>query len=361
VVFQKALAFDTVQRLWRDAGLEVDYAQNITDVDDPLLERATATGVDWRDLAEEQVELFRGDMAALRILPPAHYIGVTETVAPIADAVARLERDGVAYRVPAPDAATEGAADLYYDVAAAESAVWHLGSESRLDSATMAELFALRGGDPERAGKRHPLDPLLWRAERPGEPSWDSAVGRGRPGWHIECSVIALDRLGPDFTLQGGGSDLVFPHHEFSAGHAASLSGRPLARAYAHAGMVGYEGEKMSKSLGNLVLVSRLRAQGADPRAIRLALLAHHYRSDWEWLPEDLPAAVERLGRWEASLAATGTASALEVLERLRVVLREDMDTPGAIALVDAVATTGVDDPALLRDTVDALLGIRLG
>ncbi|KQQ19750.1 cysteine--1-D-myo-inosityl 2-amino-2-deoxy-alpha-D-glucopyranoside ligase [Rathayibacter sp. Leaf299] len=355
------LAFDTVQRLWRDAGLEVDYAQNITDVDDPLLERATATGVDWRDLAEEQVELFRGDMAALRILPPAHYIGVTETVAPIADAVARLERDGVAYRVPAPDAATEGAADLYYDVAAAESAVWHLGSESRLDSATMAELFALRGGDPERAGKRHPLDPLLWRAERPGEPAWDSAVGRGRPGWHIECSVIALDRLGPDFTLQGGGSDLVFPHHEFSAGHAASLSGRPLARAYAHAGMVGYEGEKMSKSLGNLVLVSRLRAQGADPRAIRLALLAHHYRSDWEWLPEDLPAAVERLGRWEASLAATGTASALEVLERLRVVLREDMDTPGAIALVDAVATTGVDDPALLRDTVDALLGIRLG
>jgi len=355
------LAFDTVQRLWRDAGLEVDYAQNITDVDDPLLERATATGVDWRDLAEEQVELFRGDMAALRILPPAHYIGVTESVEPIADAVARLERDGVAYRVPAPDATTEGAADLYYDVAAAESAVWHLGSESRLDSATMAELFALRGGDPERAGKRHPLDPLLWRAERPGEPAWDSAVGRGRPGWHIECSVIALDRLGPDFTLQGGGSDLVFPHHEFSAGHAASLSGRPLARAYAHAGMVGYEGEKMSKSLGNLVLVSRLRAQGADPRAIRLALLAHHYRSDWEWLPEDLPAAVERLGRWEASLAATGTASALEVLERLRVVLREDMDTPGAIALVDAVATTGVDDPALLRDTVDALLGIRLG
>ncbi|PTL73896.1 cysteine--1-D-myo-inosityl 2-amino-2-deoxy-alpha-D-glucopyranoside ligase [Rathayibacter caricis DSM 15933] len=355
------LAFDTVQRLWRDAGLEVDYAQNITDVDDPLLERATATGVDWRDLAEEQVELFRGDMAALRILPPAHYIGVTESVEPIADAVARLERDGVAYRVPAPDAETEGAADLYYDVAAAESAVWHLGSESRLDSAAMAELFALRGGDPERAGKRHPLDPLLWRAERPGEPAWDSAVGRGRPGWHIECSVIALDRLGPDFTLQGGGSDLVFPHHEFSAGHAASLSGRPLARAYAHAGMVGYEGEKMSKSLGNLVLVSRLRAQGADPRAIRLALLAHHYRSDWEWLPEDLPAAVERLGRWEASLAATGTASALEVLERLRVVLREDMDTPGAIALVDAVATTGVDDPALLRDTVDALLGIRLG
>ncbi|MCM6763843.1 cysteine--1-D-myo-inosityl 2-amino-2-deoxy-alpha-D-glucopyranoside ligase [Rathayibacter sp. ZW T2_19] len=354
------LAFDTVQRLWLDAGVTVEYAQNITDVDDPLLERAAATGVDWRDLAEEQVELFRGDMAALRILPPAHYIGVTETIEPIAEAVARLERDGVAYRVPAPEGTADDAHDLYYDISAAESEVWHLGSESGLDPVTMAELFAARGGDPDRAGKRHPLDPLLWRAERPGEPAWDSAVGRGRPGWHIECSVIALDRLGPDFTLQGGGSDLVFPHHEFSAGHAASLSGRPLARAYAHAGMVAYEGEKMSKSLGNLVLVSRLRAEGADPRAVRLALLAHHYRSDWEWLPEDLPSAIERLARWEASLAESGTASAEEVLARLRAVLREDMDTPGALALLDAVAATGVDDPALLRDAVDALLGVRL-
>ncbi|SMH38539.1 L-cysteine:1D-myo-inositol 2-amino-2-deoxy-alpha-D-glucopyranoside ligase [Rathayibacter oskolensis] len=354
------LAFDTVQRVWLDAGLTVDYAQNVTDVDDPLLERATATGVDWRALAEEQVELFRGDMAALRILPPAHYVGVTETIAPIAEAVARLERDGIAYRVAAPDAAVAGAEDLYYDIAAAEGAVWHLGAESALDRETMAELFALRGGDPQRAGKRHPLDPLLWRAERAGEPAWDAGVGRGRPGWHIECSVIALDRLGPDFTLQGGGSDLVFPHHEFSAAHAASLSGRPLAGAYAHAGMVAYEGEKMSKSLGNLVLVSRLRADGADPRAIRLALLAHHYRSDWEWLPTDLPAAVARLAEWEAGLAARGPESAMDVLTRLRAALADDLDTPAALSTLDSAVIEGVDDPALLRDAVDALLGVRL-
>ncbi|PPG51128.1 MULTISPECIES: cysteine--1-D-myo-inosityl 2-amino-2-deoxy-alpha-D-glucopyranoside ligase [unclassified Rathayibacter] len=353
------LAFDTVQRVWLDAGCTVEYAQNVTDVDDPLLERATATGVDWRDLAEEQVELFRGDMAALRVLPPQHYVGVTETVDPIAEAVARLERDGVAYRVPAPDAAEDGASDLYYDIAAAESAVWHLGSESRLDAESMARFSALRGGDPERAGKRDPLDPLLWRAERAGEPAWDAEVGRGRPGWHIECSVIALDRLGPEFTLQGGGSDLVFPHHEFSAGHAASLSGRPLARAYAHAGMVAYQGEKMSKSLGNLVLVSRLRSEGADARAIRLALLAHHYRSDWEWLPEDLPSAEARLARWESALAAVGPRSALEVLTQLREVLADDLDTPAALAVVDAALTEGVDDPSLLRDAVDALLGVR--
>ncbi|PPG89832.1 cysteine--1-D-myo-inosityl 2-amino-2-deoxy-alpha-D-glucopyranoside ligase [Rathayibacter sp. AY1F3] len=353
------LAFDTVQRVWLDAGYTVEYTQNVTDVDDPLLERATATGVDWRDLAEEQVELFRGDMAALRVLPPQHYVGVTETVDPIAEAVARLERDGVAYRVAAPDAAEEGASDLYYDIAAAESAVWHLGSESRLDAESMARLSALRGGDPERAGKRDPLDPLLWRAERADEPAWDAEVGRGRPGWHIECSVIALDRLGPEFTLQGGGSDLVFPHHEFSAGHAASLSGRPLARAYAHAGMVAYQGEKMSKSLGNLVLVSRLRSEGADPRAIRLALLAHHYRSDWEWLPEDLPSAEARLVRWEAALAAVGPRSALEVLAQLREALADDLGTPAALAVVDAALTEGVDDPSLLRDAVDALLGVR--
>ncbi|NQX17901.1 cysteine--1-D-myo-inosityl 2-amino-2-deoxy-alpha-D-glucopyranoside ligase [Rathayibacter sp. VKM Ac-2857] len=355
------LAFDTVQRLWRDAGYAVLYAQNVTDVDDPLLERAARDGVDWRDLAEEQVELFRGDMAALRILPPDHYDGVTETIEPIAEAVARLESAGIAYRVDAPEAAAEGAADLYYDIAGGESDVWRLGSESNLDAATMADLFAQRGGDPDRAGKRDPLDPLLWRAERAGEPAWDAAVGRGRPGWHIECSVIALDRLGPEFTLQGGGSDLVFPHHEFSAAHAASLSGRALARAYAHAGMVAYQGEKMSKSLGNLVLVSRLRAQGTDPRAIRLALLAHHYRSDWEWLPEDLPAAEARLARWEASLAASGPASAADVLERVRAVLAVDLDTPGALGVLDSATAAGVDDPALLRDAIDALLGIRLG
>ncbi|AZZ55211.1 cysteine--1-D-myo-inosityl 2-amino-2-deoxy-alpha-D-glucopyranoside ligase [Rathayibacter iranicus] len=353
------LAFDIVQRVWLDAGYALEYAQNVTDVDDPLLERATAMRVDWRDLAEEQVELFRGDMAALRILPPKYYVGVTETVAPIAEAVARLEREGVAYRVPASDAAVDGASDLYYDIAAGESPVWHLGSESGLGLESMSRFFAERGGDPERAGKRDPLDPLLWRAERAGEPAWDAEVGRGRPGWHIECSVIALDCLGVEFTLQGGGSDLVFPHHEFSAAHASSLSGRPLARAYAHAGMVAYQGEKMSKSLGNLVLVSRLRGEGVDPRAIRLALLAHHYRSDWEWLPEDLPIAEARLARWEAALTAVGPRSALEVLAQLREVLADDLNTPAALSVVDAALVEGVDVPALLRDALDALLGVR--
>lgn len=353
------LAYDTLQRVWLDAGYEVHYAQNITDVDDPLLERATATGVDWRELAASQVELFRSDMERLRILPPEDYVAVTEVIGPIADAVALLIERGVAYRVDTPDSAAGD--DVYFDVRAASDDIWHLGSESGLDEATMAAFFAERGGDPDRVGKHDPFDPLLWRAARDHEPSWASAVGQGRPGWHIECSVIALQHLGSDFTVQGGGSDLVFPHHDLSAGHAAALSGHPLAKVFSHAGMVAYDGEKMSKSLGNLVLVSRLAADGADPAAIRLAILANHYRSDWEWHDRHLVLAEERLATWRGAFAAdtTGGDSAIELLGQLRQRLANDLDTPGAIDLLDGAATAGVDDAGLVRASVDALLGVR--
>jgi len=362
------LAFDTLQRAWLDAGFRVHYAQNVTDVDDPLLERAAETGVDWRELAESQVELFRTDMEALGIIPPNDYVAVTEVIDEIAAAVDRLWDAGLAYRVDTSDATPgpsgEPGTDIYFDIAAAERRTpWRLGEESNLDRATMLALFAERGGDPGRAGKRDPLDPLLWRAARDGDPSWPSKVGAGRPGWHIECSVIALKELGADFTVQGGGSDLVFPHHDMSAGHAAALSGHPLAGVYSHAGMVAYRGEKMSKSLGNLVLVSGLRASGTDPRAIRLALLAHHYRSDWEWTDGELREAEARLERWAAAFrdpAAPGQASAGAVVDRLRAVLTDDLDTPLALALVDAAAEGPLDDPALLARAIDALLGVAL-
>jgi len=351
------LAFDTLQRVWRDAGYRVHYAQNITDIDDPLLERAEATGVDWRTLADEQIELFRADMASLGVIPPDDYVAVTEVIDSIARAVAALLENGTAYRVPSDDAGD----DVYFDIAAAERlSPWRLGEESNLDRPTMLRFFAERGGDPDRPGKRDALDPLLWRAAREGEPSWPSVLGAGRPGWHIECSVIALQQLGSGFTVQGGGSDLVFPHHEMSAAHAAALSGAPLARVYSHAGMVAYQGEKMSKSLGNLVLVSRLRADGADPAAIRLGLLAHHYREDWEWTDDALPAADARLRKWRAAAARRGDGSADRVLAELREALAHDLDTPRALAIVDAAAERGVDDPALLADAVQALLGVDI-
>ncbi|AYG04832.1 cysteine--1-D-myo-inosityl 2-amino-2-deoxy-alpha-D-glucopyranoside ligase [Gryllotalpicola protaetiae] len=353
------LAFDTLQRVWRDAGFAVRYAQNITDVDDPLLERAARDGVDWRELAATEIDGFRADMTALGVIPPDAYVAVTERIEPTAVAVAELLAAGVAYRVPASDAsAGSDGVDIYFDsTAAADVSPWRLGQESRLTRDEMLPIFAERGGDPDRDGKRDELDPLLWRAARNGEPSWESPVGAGRPGWHIECAVIALDELGETVTVLGGGSDLVFPHHEFSAAHASALTGEAAARIYAHAGMVAYRGEKMSKSLGNLVKVSELRRSGADPRGIRLALLAHHYRDDWEWTDASLPAALDRLARWRyAPVTDDGGAS----LAALREALHRDLDTPAALAVVDTAVKAGGLPPEL-RAGIRLLLGIELG
>jgi L-cysteine:1D-myo-inositol 2-amino-2-deoxy-alpha-D-glucopyranoside ligase len=235
---------------------------------------------------------------------------------------------------------------------------------SGLDVAQMTALFAERGGDPDRAGKKDPLDALLWLAARPGEPSWDSPLGPGRPGWHVECAAIALGRLGEQIDVQGGGSDLVFPHHEHSAVEAEALTGaHPFARAYVHAGMVGLRGEKMSKSLGNLVFVSQLRADGVDPGALRLALLATHYRADREWTSEDLARGAQRLASWSEAVGRDSGPSGDALLAYVRAALANDLDTPAALELVDAWSAADGDDsaaPALVRDVVDALLGVLL-
>jgi L-cysteine:1D-myo-inositol 2-amino-2-deoxy-alpha-D-glucopyranoside ligase len=345
------LTFDLMQRVWRDRGLDVTYTQNVTDVDDPLLERATATGVDWVELAERETQLFREDMTALRILAPAHYVGAVESIDLVVDLVGRLREAGAVYAVDD---------DLYFDVHADAG----FGLVSGFDEATMREIFPQRGGDPDRPGKRDPLDCLLWQAERPGEPAWDTALGRGRPGWHIECAAIALHHLGTAFDVQGGGSDLVFPHHEMSASEATVATGEPFAGAYVHAGMVGYEGEKMSKSKGNLVLVSKLRAAGHDAMAIRLALLAHHYRSDWEWFADEIDHAEARLARWRAAVARTVAPSGEALLEHVRAAMADDLDAPAALAAIDAWASddTGADPQAgrTARSAIDALLGVAL-
>ncbi|NLB47866.1 MAG: cysteine--1-D-myo-inosityl 2-amino-2-deoxy-alpha-D-glucopyranoside ligase [Microbacteriaceae bacterium] len=354
------LAFDLMLRAWRDAGIATVYAQNITDIDDPLLERARDTGVDWRQLADEQIQLFRSDMHQLSMLPPEHYVAVTECIDDIAAAVLRLREIGLAYSVPTADAEGD---DLYFDTHAAQSQTeWRLGDVAPLDRATMNMLSAERGGDPGREGKRDPLDPLLWRAAREGEPSWSSAVGEGRPGWHIECAVIAQAALGNAFTVQGGGADLTFPHHEFTAAHATALSDTPLAHTYCHAGLISYQGHKMSKSRGNLVLVSRLLEAGVEAPAIRLALLAHHYRSEWEWFDEDLQTAKRRLEAWRIGLERSSEqpVDAVTVLHQLRQAFANDLDTPVMLATLDAALDQGVDDPELVRDAINALLGVRL-
>ena len=354
------LAFDLVQRMWLDAGKSVHYVQNVTDVDDPLIERAAQTGQLWHDLAGQEIDLFRADMAALRVLPPQDYIGAVESMPEIVTAVKMLLSRDAAYRL---------GDDVYYRVAADPG----FGSESGLDRDAMLALFAERGGDPDRPGKEDPLDSLLWRGQRPGEPFWASPLGAGRPGWHIECSMIALNRLGMSFDVQGGGSDLVFPHHEHSASHAVTVTGqRPFARAYVHAGMIGLDGEKMSKSRGNLVFVSKLRGAGVDPMAIRLALLDGHYRADREWTGGRLPAAEARLARWRAAVGDPHACEVTELRAHVRAALADDLDTGRALAAVDAWSTgssagssSGSSEPQAgagqdARDLVDALLGIEL-
>lgn len=367
------VAFDLLNRQWRDSGNTVRYVQNVTDVDDPLLERANDRGLDWRALAQEQTQLFRDDMEALNVIAPDHYIGAVESIEWIVPVVEDLLRRGIAYRVPGEGSGPDG--DVYFSVDAASALdaaddAWKLGAVSGLSPEQMLPLFAERGGDPLRPGKRNALDPLLWRVERPGEPFWDGAsLGSGRPGWHIECSVIAQRFLPAPFTVQAGGSDLVFPHHEMSAGHAYACTGTALARHYAHAGMVGLDGEKMSKSLGNLVLVSSLRAQDTDPAAIRAVLLSHHYRTDWFWTAGQLTAAEERLSLWRQALPLTGRTQAEQMLADIRAALARDLDAPAALAAVDAWAAAALEAPAEDRDSgaadlaasaLDALLGIRL-
>jgi len=386
-------AWDLLVRAWLDATPEtpetpetsetpapahapgrytVVYVQNVTDVDDPLLERADRDGEDWRELARRETQRYREDMEALRVLPPTHLIGAVEALPVIERFSARLADRGALYNVDE---------DVYF----AKSADPGFGSLSGPGTACgygpaeMAELAAQRGGDPDRPGKKDPLDVLVWRAERPGEPAWDSRFGRGRPGWHVECAAIATEYLGPSFDVQAGGNDLVFPHHEMSASHArvacaSADGGHAFARVYAHSGMVAYQGAKMSKSLGNLVFVSRLRAAGVDPMAIRLALVAHHYRSDWEWTDAVLAEAQSRLERWRAAVAravpagASAVPAADAVLATVRARLADDLDAPGAVAAidewVDAVLAgpggAGPEDAALVRDTADALLGVAL-
>ncbi|GGH57422.1 cysteine--1-D-myo-inosityl 2-amino-2-deoxy-alpha-D-glucopyranoside ligase [Rothia aerolata] len=376
------VAFDLLNRAWRDAGLKVTYVQNVTDVDDPLLERANRDGVDWQELAEDQTQLFRTDMEALKVLPPDHYVGAVESIPWVVEAVENLVERGLGYPVEGytdEQGQVHPDGDIYFDVAAAEKlneqdpAHWFLGQVSRLSREEMLPIFAERGGDPQRAGKRDALDPLLWRRARDGEPRWNGGkLGEGRPGWHIECTMISQKLLPAPFTVQGGGSDLKFPHHDMGAGHAYAIAGKPMARHYAHTGMVGLDGEKMSKSLGNLVLVSNLRAQGVNPGVIRFAIMDNHYRNDWFWTDELLTKAQSRfeiLAQATEQASADADEAAEATLAAVRDHLADDLNSPAALVALDQWALSTLErlkagenagGGALIRDAVLARLGVDL-
>ena len=330
------VAFDLLHRVWLDAGLDVHYVQNVTDIDDPLLERARATGVDWSDLAEQQIQLYREDMAALNVLPPRHFVGAVEAIPQIVELIEELDSAGRCTRWTTPSTPT-----CTSPRPATTSSVpcpgsprprrWPCspsGAVTPNERARRPRWTVWSGGRPARVS-------------RPGNRLWAPAVRAGtssavRSRW--TCWV-------PDFDVQGGGSDLIFPHHEMSAGEARVATGQPFARAYLHSGMVGLDGAKMSKSRGNLVFVSTLRESGVDPMAIRLALLAHHYRDDWDWTDDALAAAEDRLSRWREAVRLDTALNADEVLVQMRAALALDLDAPTALAAVDAWAgaSTAID------------------
>ena len=358
------LTFDLIHRLLIDAGVQVTYVQNITDVDDPLFERATRDGVDWRELGSSQIDLFRSDMADLSVISPQDYVGAMESVSEVITMVQQLLDAGAAYVVDDPD---------YPDIYASITATDRFGYESNYSRGRMLELFAERGGDPDRPGKRDPLDALLWRVAREGEPAWDAPFGAGRPGWHVECSAIATNRLGSSFAIQGGGSDLIFPHHEFSAAHAeAALASPRMAEHYVHTGMISLDGVKMSKSLGNLVFVSKLTGAGHDPSAIRLGVYLGHYRSDRDWSDKVLWAAEHRLVYLRmATTLASDEVAARALVQQIRSLLADDLNTPAAIKAIDEWADScnaPATDPgdaitpagSIVATAVDALMGVKI-
>jgi L-cysteine:1D-myo-inositol 2-amino-2-deoxy-alpha-D-glucopyranoside ligase len=352
------LAFDLAHRYLLATGAEVRFVQNITDIDDPLLERAARDGQDWRQLAQSQIDLFRGDMVNLHIIPPAHYIGVVEAMPLIIDAISLLESKGSTYAIEN---------DLYFST---RSDV-NFGSRSHLSEDEMATIFAQRGGDPLRPGKRDSLDALLWLGKREGEPFWDSPFGEGRPGWHIECSAIALAYLQPDensgacIDIQGGGSDLIFPHHEMSATQVAISTGREFASHYVHAGMIGLDGEKMSKSLGNLIFVSQLVESGVDPMAIRWALMNGSYGVDRMWERSFFDEATVWIERLRSALSRVDVAPTASVISAIITSQSDNLDTTQTLSEIKRwiVATESGEEgghAGELSRFLDSLLGLAL-
>lgn len=352
------LSFDLINRYLRATGGQVRFVQNITDVDDPLLERASRDGVDWRQLAQSQIDLFRGDMVDLHIIPPDHYVGVVEAMPDVISSISALVTSGSTYKV---------GDDLYFKVRADSD----FGQRSHYSQEEMLSIFAERGGDPTRAGKNDPLDALLWLHHREGEPSWPSPFGDGRPGWHIECCAIALKYLQPssddDFSIdiQGGGSDLIFPHHEMSAAQSRLINGKKFARAYVHAGMIGLDGEKMSKSLGNLVFVSKLISEGTDPMVIRWALISAPFNSDRMWNSNILESANSDVEDLRAALSKEEVAPTDPVINEVIQALSRNLDTESALQTLRDWSVRTINgetggNPGELSRAIDALLGLAL-
>ena len=348
------LAFDLINRYQLLAKFDVNFIENVTDIDDPLLERAKRDNQDWQTLAQEQIDLFKSDMSALRIIPPKKLVKVTDSFDLIEKFITQLSDRGFLYKIEE---------DYYFSVGDFLEDL-----PMSVDQAKV--IFQQRGGDPERIGKKHPLDPVIWLANQEGDPGWASSFGFGRPGWHVECTAIACNHLDnsrsdPIIDLQGGGSDLLFPHHYMSAKIVQAAYGREFSSLYIHAGMIGLDGEKMSKSKGNLVFVSKLLEDGVDPMIIRWALLSGHYQSDRQWSDDLLKKAEFEVELMRTALSRTEVADADQLLKDLIFDLSNNLDTPTALNRLVLWAKKSQKDAAYNQSgqvsrAIDSLLGLAL-
>ena len=332
------LTFDVLARRLRDLGVDARVVRNVTDVDDDLLRKARELGVHYLDLAAQEISKFDRDMALINLAPAYSEPRATGAIPEILTLIGETFERGAAYEVDGW---------VYFDV----SSFPRFGQVSHANRTEMIELAAAHGGNPEDPKRRDPLDFVLWQPSLEDEPAWESRWGAGRPGWHIECSALAMRDLGETLDVHGGGRDLVFPHHECEAAQSETVTGRPFVKHWLHVGLVGLHGTKMSKSLGNLAFVEELAAQ-SEPMAVRLALLAHHYRGDWEWHDGELARAQSRLSTWRSTLTATRSS---DVLEQVRAAIDDDLDVPSALEAIDMAAQSGCS-----VTTAASLLGVTL-
>jgi len=348
------VAFDLINRYQHLAGNRLDFVENITDIDDPLLVRAKRDSIDWKVLAENQIDLFLTDMTALRVIPPSNLVTVTSSMKIIEDFITLLDQRGFLYQIEN---------DHYFSVE-------RFLEDMPLSSDEAIKIFSERGGDPERAGKRHPLDPVVWMAHQGDDPSWESKFGLGRPGWHVECTAIAVHYLDsanvdPIIQIQGGGSDLIFPHHYMSEQIVRAAYGRGFANNYVHSAMIHLDGEKMSKSKGNLVFVSKLLSQGIDPMVIRWALLSGHYQQDRSWSDELLQKSTSEVSLLRSALAQSEVAETKELIQSIISDLANNLDTPASLNRLIAWAKSSqsspkVNESGLVSRGIDSLLGLAL-
>lgn len=345
------LTYDLLIRRLEDLGHEVQLVRNITDVDDSILPKARELGVDFLELAAAETARFHRDMLALNTRPVFAEPHATRWVADMVDLIEVLAQKGHTYAVDGT---------VFFDVSTFPS----FGALSGYSDEHMIEFSAERGGNPDDPRLRNPLDFILWQPSLDDEPAWPSPWGDGRPGWHIECSAMSMGILGPTLDLHGGGSDLIFPHHECSRAQSEAANGVTFAKHWMHTGMVAYQGTKMSKSLGNLVFVSEL-SKIHDPRAIRLALMRHHYRSDWEWFDDDIEIGTRLLDRMHRAAHTAHGPDPSGYAERVRAALDDDLDAPTALGALTELANAileGGDDPAAptVLGELGALVGVDL-